>query len=63
MDASKVGFKYYLRQGEGQDCDGRNCNSNATVRITEAASKGVSFGYYCKDCIPDPVPAKEPATS
>lgn len=43
----KVDTQYKLRNGEEEDCD--RCSNRASIRLTE----GSSYGFYCRDCLPD----------
>jgi hypothetical protein len=56
---SQVGYIHHLHHADDLDCDNDSCRSKATVRLTEKSGLGVSYGYYCKACLPDiPMPAK-----
>lgn len=48
----QVGEQHRLRNGEDEDCE--KCKfSSAVVRLTEATSTGITYGFYCKDCLED----------
>lgn len=48
----QVGEQHRLRNGEDEDCE--KCNDTAAVvRLTEESSTGITYGFYCKDCLED----------
>lgn len=47
----QVGDQHRLRNGEDEDCE--KCGCNAVVRLTEKCPSGITYGFYCKDCLED----------
>lgn len=47
----QVGDQHRLRNGEDEDCE--KCDCSAVVRLTETTSTGITYGFYCKDCLED----------